>query len=649
MVYSLDTLHVTAKYNSSYLRGGANESLHWDMEMLHYLPQLLGNSDPMHYAQLLPGVQTCSEYNSGLYIQGCDNAHNLVSIDDVPIYNASHLLGFFSVFNASHFPKMFFSKNAQSSSISNRLGGVLSMQSPDSILIKNSTEYTIGPMSVQGSLRLRLSDKASLFVSLRSAYLNLLYGKWMKVDENSFKYDFSDINMTYLYSPNIRNKIKIDLYMGYDRASLNENSFRAQNDLKWHNEKLSLTWNYDNKFNLEIEQTFYVTNYQNNYKLKQRELLFSLPSSITDYAYKGVLKHKNLLLGTDLIYHDIQPQNPNIEGVFNISAGNQPKQSAIESALFVDYDRRFSDEWAMRAGARYTYYTCDGVSFSSLDPMLTIGLSSQFIGNIHFNFRIQHQYLFQTGFSNMGLPTEFWFGADNKFFPQSSCSFSLAYDVPLLRNDYHFYVELFHKRLANQVEYNGTILDFLTTTYSLDNTLLKGKGVNYGINVMLNKVTGKLTGWVSYTCGRALRRYKDENYPKCYPANHERIHELNVAATYQHNSRFSSGIALVYASGTPFTSPKYIYWLGNQFAFEYGEHNASRLKPYFRLDLSVNYNFVKTKTQVMGINFSVYNATSTSNDLYYRFSYNEKKKSFAYKPTRFIVDIMPSISIYHRF
>ena len=98
MAYSLDTVSVTAKRHTSYIRGNMNESIRWNMDMLHDLPKILGNADPIHYTQLLPGVQTCSEYNSGLYIQGCDNAHNLVSIEGVPIYNASHLLGFFSIF-----------------------------------------------------------------------------------------------------------------------------------------------------------------------------------------------------------------------------------------------------------------------------------------------------------------------------------------------------------------------------------------------------------------------------------------------------------------------------------------------------------------------------------------------------------------------
>lgn len=649
IAYSLDTIVVSAKHYTTYLRGNANKSIRWNMDMLHNLPKIMGNADPMHYAQLLPGVQTCSEYNSGLYIQGCDNAHNLVSIEHVPIYNASHLLGFFSVFNASHFSQMNFSKTSQNSSVSNHLGGILSMQLPDSIVKRTNGEYSIGPMSSQGTLRLSLSRKSSLFVSLRAAYLNLLYGNWLEMDDNQLGYDFSDYNVTFLYAPNRTDQIKADLYVGHDKADLNESSYMAYNNLKWHNEKFSVSWKHRWQNDSELEQVLYYTGYHNKYHLQQANLKFYLPSSIVDYGYKGLLKFRQWQIGADLIYHRIQPQEPYIEGSFQDVVSSQPKQNALETALFIDYDKRFSLEWLMRLGTRFTYYNVDGRQYTSVDPMFTIAYTNDYGGNVNLNFRIQHQYLFKTGFSSMGLPTEFWFSANKKYKPQSSRSVSLAYDVPILGGNYKFYIEGYYKRLYNQVEYKGTLLDFLNSIYSLDNSLLTGSGENYGINVMLNKETGKITGWVSYTWGRALRRFNDKNFPDKYPANHERIHELNAAVTCQINSKWSVGATAVLASGTPFTPPKYIYLLGNHILAEYDEHNSSRLNPYFRMDLSVNYNLIKKGRRELGVNFSLYNVTSHSNDLYHRFSFDEKDKTYRYKPVRFVLDILPSFNIYHKF
>lgn len=649
MAYSLDTVLVSAKRHTSYLKGNANKSIRWDMDMLHNLPKILGNADPVHYAQLLPGVQTCSEYNSGLYIQGCDNAHNLVSIEHVPIYNASHLLGFFSVFNASHFSQMNFSKTSQNSSVSNHLGGILSMQLPDSLVNRTNGEYAIGPMSSQGTLRLALNRKSSLFVSLRAAYLNLLYGKWLEMDGNGLGYNFSDYNATYLYVPNWRNQFKVDFYYGYDKANLNERSYMAYNDLKWHNEKISASWKHRWQENTELEQVIYYTGYHNCYHLKQANLKFELPSSIVDWGYKGLLKFQQWQVGTDIIYHEIQPQEPQIEGSFQNVLPSKSKQKAIETALYVDYDKHFSPEWLMRLGTRFTYYHVDGSNYTSIDPMLSFGYTNDKWGNLSLNVRMQHQYLFKTGFSSMGLPTEFWFSANKNYKPQSSRSISLAYDVPLFRGNYKLYIEGYFKKLYNQVEYKGTLLDFLNTIYNLDNSLLIGKGDNYGINVMLNKETGRVTGWISYTWGRALRRFNHKDYPEEYPANHERIHELNATATCQITPKWSVGVTSVLASGTPFTSAKYIYLLGNHILSEYNEHNSSRLNPYFRMDMSVNYNLIKKGNQELGINLSLYNVTSHPNDLYHRFSFNDNKKVFLYKPVRFILNILPSFNIYHKF
>ena len=646
---SLDTVTVSSKRYTSKLRGNANVTVRWNMDMLHDLPKILGNADPVHYAQMLPGVQTCSEYDSGLYIQGCDNAHNLVSIEHVPIYNASHLFGFFSVFNATHFPQMHFSKTVQNSSVSNHLGGVVSMQLPDSLLQRSSGEYAIGPMSSQGTLRVPVNKKSSLFLSLRAAYLNLLYGKWLELDGNRMKYDFSDYNVTYLYVPDKKNKVKADFYMGYDNASFHEGSYHARNKLKWHNEKLSLSWNHSWQEGVELDQTLYYTSYHNCYDLGQAGLEFVLPSSITDFAYKGIFRYRQWQLGTDVVFHRIQPQNPQVNGSYHAVVSSQPKQGVWETALFADYARRFSDEWSMEMGTRFTYFRGEDARYTSLDPMLTLAYSSNGWGNLSLNFRMQHQYLFQTGFSSMGLPTEFWFAAGREYKPQSSRGISLTYDIPLFQNAYKLYVEGYYKRLYNQVEYKGTIFDFVNSVYSLDDSLLKGNGENYGINVMLNKQTGNLTGWISYTWGRSFRRFSEIGYLKRYPSNHERIHELNAMATYQINPNWSIGTSVVFASGTPFTAPKHLYWFANHIVAEYGEHNASRLDPYFRMDLSMNYNLIKKGKKELGVNISFYNVTSHSNELYHRFSFNEEEKTYKYKPVRFVLNILPSFSVYHKF
>lgn len=646
--YALDTVKVVGKRYSSALRGNVNETLHWNMEMLHDLPKILGNADPMHYTQLLPGVQTCSEYTSGLYVQGCDNAHNLVSIEEVPLYNANHLLGLFSVFNASHFSQMHFSKTAYNSGVSNYLGGILSMQLPDSCPSRLNGEYAVGPMSSQGTLRIPLGGKSALFLSLRAAYLNLLYQKWLRTDNNQMEYDFADGSITYLYVPDSSDKVKVDFYAGYDDVGLGVKSYRASLGLKWANWKFSTCWEHQWRSGYKLRQTVYVTHYHNRFSLEEGRMDFRLPSSISDVGYKGVLQRKGIQAGGTFVFHHVQPQSPNLTGTYNVMDQSQARQKAWECALFADYDKRLSELWTLQAGMRMTVFRNGGANFASADPMLAATCVLPGQERIILSMRMQHQYLFQTGFSSLGLPTSFWFPASGRFRPQYSHGFSLAYDVPLANGAFHLYAEGYYKRLYNQVEYKGSLLDFLNSVYTLEGSLLSGKGENYGINVMLNKRTGRLTGWISYAWGRALRRFREEEFVKSYPASHERTHELNAVATYQWGKHVSVGATMVFATGTPYTAPEYIYFLGNRIVAHYGEYNANRLKPYFRLDCSLNYSFFKENGKEAGLNLSLYNTTCTSNELFNHLSLSTSK-TYAYKPVSFFVKVLPSINFYHKF
>ena len=205
---------------------------------------------------------------------------------------------------------------------------------------------------------------------------------------------------------------------------------------------------------------------------------------------------------------------------------------------------------------------------------------------------------------------------------------------------------LYYKRLYNQVEYKGDMFDFFSSKYDLGGHLLKGDGWNYGADFMVHKQTGRLTGWVSYSIGRALRRFDNEGYTGIYPASHERIHELNAVCAYDIRKWNISG-TFIYASGTPFTAPEYYYISSGQIIAKMGEHNAWRMRPYIRMDLSVTYSFNKEKDKENGINFSLYNVTGRRNDVMYRL--NAKDGVYSYSRMSFFLRWVPSVSYYHKF
>lgn len=209
--------------------------------------------------------------------------------------------------------------------------------------------------------------------------------------------------------------------------------------------------------------------------------------------------------------------------------------------------------------------------------------------------------------------------------------------------------EVYYKRLFHQVEYNGNVFDFVYSTYSLDGALLHGHGHNCGLNLMVEKRKGRLTGWLSYAFGRAKRRYPGTDLSANYSAAHERPHELNAVATCKLGRRWSIGTTFVAASGTPYTKVERFYLLSNNILADYGRHNASRLPMYLRLDLSANYEFRLKGGRRSGINLSIYNVTMHDNPLLYRLKVTRKEHKVVYSAMSFVAPLLPSVNYYYSF
>ncbi|UKK54042.1 TonB-dependent siderophore receptor [Prevotella sp. E2-28] len=617
-----------------------------DLRMMDDMPRILGNADPMHYTQLLPGIQSNSEFDAGLHIQGCDNQHNLVSIEGIPLYNVQHALGFFSIFNATHYRSMQVTKNAMSGSMPNRLGGMVDMRDGEETDTCISGTLSVGPMSSQGTLRLPLGKKQQLTLSARAAYLNLLYSQWLKFEDDALRYGFDDYNLTWQWWPDSANQIQIDLYHGGDRITNSNDAYAYDVSMQWHNTMAALHWSHNIR-KASIRQALYYTNYTNRFRLTEENLSIKLPSSIHDIGWKGDLAYGQLKTGASFTWHQIQPQAPEVNGFFEADNPQPERQYATESSLYADWHQPLASSLAADAGLRLSLYHHQGHTYYGPDPSLSLSYDGGHAGLFLLSSSIRHQYIFRSGFSNVGLPTEFWFAADANYRPQYAFSLSLSHEIFLFDRMLRLATEVYWKHLWHQVEYSGNIFDFLYGDYDLKNAFLEGNGRNYGLNVMLEKRKGRITGWIAYSLGRARRRFTESQLSSWYPANHERIHELNAVGTYRLNQHWSFGATAVFASGTPYTSPRQFYMINNNVISEFGEHNTNRLSPYFRLDLSANYDFKPHGRYRSGLNFSLYNATLKNNDLFYRLKIYKDK--FANKPFRFPMPILPSINYYCHF
>lgn len=650
---SLDEVNVKGYAKSSGIKTIAVEGTTiWDMDIMNSLPKILGNADPIHYSQMLPGIQTNSEYDSGLHIEGCDNQHNTVSIGGVPMYNITHLLGFFSLFNASHYPTMSISKTAMNAADGNVLGGTMNMDLPDSITQGTSGEFSVGLISAQGTIRQSVGKHSMVLLSARTSFINLLYSHWLKQNDTTLKYGFTDANLTYIYQPSERNTFWFDSYYGYDHSKIDATAAAMFIHANWGNQMLAGHWLHKSRKGNELKQSLYMTRTYNDLGMAMSILDFKMPSSLTDIGYKLRWDAGRFTAGIEIVHHHSQPQSPETEGdsSYSIVDNSQPFTNALENTAYIGYTQPVTDNISIVGGLRGSIYIRNTKNilrgtYDCLDPSLSVRYSKDKL-QLSANYAIRHQFLHQTGMSSMNLPTEFWALPVGDIKPQYANSYTFIADYNLNKK-WNFSAEVFYKNLHNQIEYYGQPLNMVNSIYRLDDNIVHGKGYNYGFSVMVNKRTGRLCGWMSYTYSRARRQFEEDGFTGWYSSSHERPHELDIVATYELTPRISLGATGVVASGNPFTNPESIYFYNGSVMVEYGEHNASRLDPYIRLDLSLNYK-LKTKCfKESGLNFSIYNSQIRNNEIG-RFIkvFNDK---ISFKSFRFMLPLMPSVSYYAKF
>ena len=617
------------------------------VEELRSVPSFLGNADPISFVRMLPGVQVNTEIDGGLYVQGSDYSHTLLSIDGVPVYGGSHLLGLFSVFNASHYSSMAYSTGAGQEP---RLGGSIDMKSSDVRPGRLEGEVSAGLLSSQGTLRFPTGKNSARVASARRSYSNLLYGKYIKYDGQPIKYGFTDANLTWLWMPSSKDRVKVNLFADRDKAAYDYASANISLDAAWYNMMGSVRWDRDLDRG-KLEQTAFASINGLNAFLDVVYAQGWLPSYIHSFGYRGTLSlDPGWEVAEKLTWYRVQPQNPKAEGHYNTSNISAiGLQQGLESVTSVSWSAQLGYYFNIKAGVGANVFaSSEDRTFFGLTPELELGLNLIDAGKFDFRVGIHRQNLFLTGFTNVGLPCEFWLTAGRNSPPQWSLNSSLSYNVSLAQGKFRLSAEVYGKLLRNQLEYKGTIMEILNSNYSVESSLLKGRGYSYGVNLMAQKSAGRLTGWVGYAFGRSRRSFDDPLYPGVYPSDHERLHEVNVVASYE-LGRFEFGGSFVCASGTPYTRPDSFYILGDRVICCYGERNAARLPAYARMDLSINWFFYRTDRRRAGLNFSMYNVLGRRNAVGFGVHSNQEDLSYEFLPTVFEIRFLPSLAVFYKF
>lgn len=644
--FNLDKSVITEEYNKPLVLNSRGISGQINTDKMAKIPAILGTPDPIRFVRLLPSVQLNTELDAGVYMQGSEHSHTLLSQEGVPIYGAGHMMGFFSAFNSPHYSGM---KYATSSGQEGRIGGMIDMQLADTVARKLSLDASIGLLSAQATVDVPMG-KSSIKISARRTYIDLLFGGMLRYEDNAMTYNFTDANITWTWKPTRNDRITVDLFGGMDMGLFTGVGLIENMDMKWYNALGAVHWNHYFP-EATLKQTVYYTTAGMDPKLRAFGVYGRLQSYIMDAGYRAKFHWKNWDFGARFSAYRTQPQNPYTEGHFNDARNNGgiPIEDALAAAVNAEYSRNLGYWLSFKAGIGADWYLSpQRKNYWGVTPEVSLVADLLEGGKIDFTYGIKRQNLFQTGLTSSGLPSEFWVLAGDIQDPQWAHCFSLAYNNSFWDQMLSVSTEVYYKQLYNQLEYIGSLMDMYTGNYSLETSTLRGNGRAYGFNIMIQKQKGRFTGWISYALARSLRTFVNDIHGQEFTSAHERRHELDIVATYDFG-RFDVGATFVMASGTPYTRPTSFYVVGSRMVCTYGPYNAENLPPYAKMDISANWYIRKGPRLTHGLNFSMYNVLGRQNAVGYGLHYNEENQTYCFRPTRIIIRFLPSLSYFLKF
>ena len=599
-----------------------------EMKKIKTLPAFLGEVDILKTIQLLPGVSSVSEGGQGFYVRGGGPDQNLVLVDEVPVYNASHLFGFFSVFNSDAVKSGNLIKGGMPANYGGRMSSVLEIKTNDGDQQKINVKGGIGLISsrltIDGPLK---KGKGGFLLAARRTYIDVLMKPFISSTSpfNGSSYFFYDLNLKANYTLGSKDKIFFSSYVGIDKFNYNNKSEGFNVEIPWGNKLAALRWNHQFSDNLTLNATSYTTNYTFGFGSKQDVFSIALNSEIHDLGEKieftstKFTKHK-IKYGLDYIFHTFLPSSLSIEqDTTQFNVPSPQKLRSHESAFFIQDELEITEKWKVNLGLRYSMYQFVGPFTRNLENTLpgqktslvyengenikTYGgfeprISSRFLlkdkSAIKIGYAFNYQYIHLTSLSTLSLPTDIWLPSTEVASPQKGYQVSIGYYKNIWKDKIEISVETYYKGMKNLIEYKPGALPQDNLTNNIDNLLLFGTGKSYGIEFFIRKNVGKFTGWIGYTLAKT-ERYFPEIQKTPFPAKYDRRHDLSVVSSYELNDRWTFGAVFVYATGNTLTLPSSWYIHDQNLLFDYNSRNSTRMPSYHRLDISATRFDAPTK------------------------------------------------------
>jgi hypothetical protein len=660
-----------------------------DIKQIGKLPALLGEVDVIRTVQLLPGVSTVGEGASGFNVRGGSIDQNLILLDDAPVYNSSHLFGFFSVFNPDAVRDLKLLKGGIPSQYGGRLSSLLDVRMKDG----NSKRYQVNGgigtifsrLSIEGPI---IKDKASFVIAARRSYFDWLFFPFSTQLKGQV-FNFYDLTFKTNFKLSDKDKLYASGYAGRDNIKFGgKNGF----GFNWGNYTTTVRYNhiYSSKLFSNVSAIYSKYNYQLGAGTDSSG--FEWTSHITNYQIKPeftyYLNSRNTLtFGGQSQYYDFDP------GTLSFGAkGNRSEQKGInkytfENAIYAGNEQEINSWLSFQYGLRLNNFNYVGKgkayyypavtndvsrdttstktysnnqiikTYNNLEPRFSTKFQLNDLSSIKISYNRMVQNIHLISNTSASVPLDVWTPSTNNIKPQLADQLALGYFRNFGKNEmFESSVEVYYKDLQNQIDYvRGANL---LLNPKLEGELLTGNGRAYGAEFYLKKTTGKLTGWISYTIARTERQVKFINGYNWYPTRFDKFHNLNIVLTYDITKQLNVSASFAFSTGTPTTFPSNGYtWQGYYIPHNVDEaRNNVRIPNYDRLDLSMQYEFKNKnnnrwwKMTEQNIVVSVYNSYGKFNpfSVYVTYSY-DKNRNFTLQPTKFGLFVKPIPSITYNF
>lgn len=655
-----------------------------EIEDIKNTPALLGEKDVLKTLQLMPGVQSGSEGQSGFYVRGGGPDQNLIILDEAPVYNASHLFGFFSLFNGDALKSVDLVKGGFPARYGGRLSSVVDMTAKDGSRDHITGSAKVGILSTSGVLEGPISKKkknSSFMLSGRRTYADIftrILSKAQSDGQESAGYYFYDLIAKGNYDIDEKNRVYLSGYFGRDNIGYNFNDADDTEKVKfgWGNATGTARWNHVFSPKLFSNASIIFSHYdfgidfKEEYENQKYRLKYS--SGIEDIGFKYDLdffpnSNHAVRAGVQTTRHHFRPRaRVELDSQLGVDSKETETYISLENAAYVEDEWSISNHFKANLGLRFSHYLEDEVNYARLEPRLSIAYKANETTSLKASYSEMNQYIHLLTNTGASLPTDLWVPSTDIVKPQFARQFAVGLAKMLKDDAYQLTLEGYHKSMENIIGYKegSTLVNFeaiedgASSSNDWQKAITPGTGTSYGAELLLRKNEGKLHGWTGYTWSKTEHQFDELNHGQPFSPKYDRRHDLSIVGFYDIAKNKTLMATFVYGTGQAISLQRAEYQEVNHNPFypeprnptssttiDFGTKNSSRMEDYHRLDVSYRFEKEKRKGR-KAWEFGVYNIYNRGNPFFY---YVEEKNNKYTLKNASLFHLLPSISWSYQF